>query len=109
MNELLPDRKLAYRVLADSNLDWGQDVAFVARYLEEHPEVVWQPAEPTAGRILVGTNWLTGVFKRRHDTWLRDNFEPVDHLRYSHLLFEVSEAEAERLRRAATQPSPARR
>jgi 4-amino-4-deoxy-L-arabinose transferase-like glycosyltransferase len=109
MNELLPERKLAYRVLADSNLDWGQDSEFVARYLAEHPEVVWQPAEPTAGRILVGTNWLTGVFKHRHDTWLRDDFEPVGHLRYSHLLFEVSEAEAERLRPAAAQPSPPRR
>ncbi|HSL84606.1 MAG TPA: hypothetical protein VLF66_17670, partial [Thermoanaerobaculia bacterium] len=98
MNELLPDRKTAYRILSDSNLDWGQDLEFVERWREEHPEVIWQPAEPTAGRILVGTNWLTGVFKRRHDPWLRGRFEPVDHLRYSHLLFEVSEEEAARAR-----------
>jgi hypothetical protein len=98
MNELLPDRKLAYRILSDSNLDWGQDLEFVWRYRERHPEVVWEPPEPTAGRIAVGTNWLTGVFKRRHDTWLRGSFEPVDHIRYSHLIFEVSEEEAERLR-----------
>lgn len=100
MNELLPDRKTAYRILSDSNLDWGQDRGFVERYLEEHPEVVWQPAEPSAGRILVGTNWLTGVLKRRHDTWLRGRFEPVDHLRYSTLIFEISEEEAERARRS---------
>lgn len=98
-NELMIDRKMAYRVFADSNLAWGEDVSYVERYVEEHPEVVWQPEEPTAGRILVGTNWLTGVFKRRRDTWIRDRFEPVDHLRYSHLLFEISEEEAERARR----------
>ena len=98
-NELVLDRKMAYRLFADSNLDWGEDISYVDRWLEEHPEVVWQPEEPTAGRILVGTNWLTGVFKRRHDTWIRKRFEPVGHLRYSHLLFEVSEEEAERARR----------
>lgn len=112
MNELLPDRKLAYRVLADSNLDWGQDLDFIETYRETHPEVAWQPAEPTAGRIAVGTNWLTGVFKRRHDTWLRESFEPVDHLRYSHLIFEVSEEEAARARRSSRRgggedPAPA--
>ncbi|HUP42581.1 MAG TPA: hypothetical protein VM599_05160, partial [Thermoanaerobaculia bacterium] len=89
---------LAYRILADSNLDWGQDLEFVRRYREEHPEIVWEPEEPTAGRIAVGANWLTGVFRRRHDTWLRGRFEPVDHLRYSHLIFEVSEEEAARVR-----------
>lgn len=98
-NELVPDRKMAYRLFADSNLDWGEDISYVDRWLDEHPEVVWQPEEPTSGRILVGTNWLTGVFKRRHDTWIRERFEPVGHLRYSHLLFEVSEEEAERARR----------
>jgi hypothetical protein len=99
MNELMPDRKMAYRVLADSNLDWGEDITWIDAWLEEHPEVVWQPEEPTAATILVGTNWLTGVFKRRRDTWMRERFEPVGHLRYGHLLFEVSEEEAERARR----------
>jgi hypothetical protein len=108
VNELLPDRKMAYRVLADSNLDWGEDISYVEAWLDEHPEVVWQPEEPTAGTILVGTNWLTGVFKRRRDTWIRERFEPVGHLRYGHLLFEVSEEEAERARREESIGQPPR-
>jgi len=100
MNELLPERRLAYRVLSDSNLDWGQDIDAVERYLAENPEVVWQPDEPTAGRILVGTNWLTGVFAKWGvgDTWIFGRFEPVGHFRYSHLFFEVSEEDAARVR-----------
>lgn len=98
MNELLPDRKLAYKLLADSNLDWGQDIGAVERYLEQHPEVIREPAEPTAGRILAGTNWLTGVFAkwRKGDTWIFGRFEPVGHLRYSHLFFEISEEDLAR-------------
>lgn len=103
MNELLPDRKLAYKVLADSNLDWGQDLESLETLRRERPELLWEPDEPVAGRIVVGTNWLTGVFKRRHDTWIRQRFEPVDHVRYSHLVFEVSEEEAKRARRERAQ------
>jgi len=98
MNELLADRKLAYHVLADSNLDWGQDRETVDRYRTAHPEVLWQPREPAAGRILVGINWLTGVSNGRQASWLRARFEPVDHLHYTHLIFQVSEDEAARAR-----------
>ena len=47
MNELLADRKLAYRVLADSNLDWGQNREAIDRYRTTHPEVLWQPERPS--------------------------------------------------------------
>ncbi len=99
MNELVPDRKLAYEVLADSNLEWGQDRDFIDAYRRSHPEVIWQPAAPVAGRILVGVNWLTGVWKGSHDRWLFGRFEPVESLRGSHLLFEVTPEQAEEARR----------
>ena len=38
MNEWVHDRRLSYRILADSNLDWGQDTA-VAEFLRKNP--VW--------------------------------------------------------------------
>ncbi len=108
MNELVPDRKMAYRVLADSNLDWGQDADAVEAWRRAHPDVVWQPERPTAGRILVGINWLDGVFKRHHDTWIRQRFRPVGHLHHSHLVFEVSPAEAARAaRERSARPAPA--
>lgn len=97
MNELLADRKLAYHVLADSNLDWGQDRETVDAYRAAHPEVRWQPRRPVAGKILVSVNWLDGV-SMGHRAWPWGIDEPTGHLHYSHLLFDISEAEAARAR-----------
>ena len=36
-NELLTDRKMAYHLLADSNLDWGQGFTGCATISEEQP------------------------------------------------------------------------
>ncbi|MEM1168859.1 MAG: glycosyltransferase family 39 protein [Cyanobacteria bacterium P01_H01_bin.35] len=37
-NELLLDRKMAYTILADSNLDWGQNWSYLFQYLERNPD-----------------------------------------------------------------------
>jgi len=60
-NELILDRTRTFRVLADSNIDWGQNKAVLDEFLEEHPEYIFEPNEPTSGLILVGVNELTGV------------------------------------------------
>jgi hypothetical protein len=91
-NELVPDRKMAYRYLADSNLDWGQNRDALKRYLEKHPEVIWSPDHIVAGRIMVDPNYLVGVGSPEKYRWLRENFKPVDHLLYSYLIFDVPEA-----------------
>ena len=89
-NELVPDRKMAYKVLADSNLSWGQDIEYLRAYVREHPDVVVRPRQPMAGRLVVDVNRLTGVFQRRRLAWLRDNFEPVDRIAGSYLVFDVT-------------------
>ena len=89
-NELVPDRRMAYKVLADSNLSWGQDIEYLRDYVREHPDVVVRPRQPMAGRLVVDVNRLTGVFQRRRLAWLRDNFEPVDRIAGSYLVFDVT-------------------
>jgi len=89
-NELVWDRKMAYKVLADSNLSWGQDTMYLRDYVREHPDVVVRPRQPMAGRLVVDVNRLTGVFQRRRLAWLRDNFEPVDRIAGSYLVFDVT-------------------
>ncbi len=89
-NELVWDRKMAYKVLADSNLAWGQDTLYLREYVREHPDVVVRPRQPMAGRLVVDVNQLTGVFQRRRLAWLRDNFEPVDRIAGSYLIFDVT-------------------
>ncbi len=108
-NELVWDRKRAYRILADSNIDWGQDRLYLERYLKEHPDAFveksdWRmkrvrqrlkqqylhPDFPDSGKIIVSVNNLAGIHDPDRYRWLRENFEPVDHIGYSYLIFEIS-------------------
>ncbi len=101
-NELVWDRKKAYKVLADSNIEWGQNEFYVETYRQENPDVLPHPIQPTSGRILVDVNFLTGVFPKSNLAWLRENFEPIDHVAQGYLLFDVSPEQFRRL--LETQP-----
>lgn len=93
-NELVGDRRSAYRILADSNIDWGQHVWYFQRYLDQHPGAIVEPDKPTAGTILVGVNMLTGVAgEPERYRWLRDHFAPVDHVAHAVLVYQVSDEE----------------
>jgi hypothetical protein len=94
-NEIVWDRKMAYKYLADSNLDWGQDEFIVEDYLAEHPEVRKAPKTPRllseTTRYYVQVNQLVGVTEHPDAyRWLRENFEPVDLVAPSCLLFEIT-------------------
>jgi hypothetical protein len=89
-NEFVLDRKLAYRHLADSNLDWRGDYWYLMDYIHHHPEVVLNPRKPQAGRILVPVNALVGINRDPEEyRWLREHFTPVDHIAHSFLVFDV--------------------
>jgi hypothetical protein len=89
-NEFVPDRKLAYRYLADSNLDWRGNERYLAEYIRRHPGVIVDPRKPQAGRIIVPVNALLGVNRRPQEyRWLREHFTPVDHIAYSYLVYDV--------------------
>ncbi|MBC8458475.1 MAG: glycosyltransferase family 39 protein [Deltaproteobacteria bacterium] len=89
-NELVWDRKKAYEILADSNVDWGQNKWYLTQYIKENPDVHVSPPAPRAGRVVVSVNELTGVLNPGRYRWLRENFEPVDHIAYSYLVYNVS-------------------
>ena len=107
-NELVPNRLLAYRILADSNLDWRQHRWYRDRYLETHPDGIIEPDHPIAGTIIVGANSLTGVAGGpERFRWLREHFMPVDHIAYSTLVYRVTEADLDWLGlRGAQSPAP---
>ncbi len=60
-NEFVRDRRLAYRHLADSNLDWSGNYWYLIEYIRRHPGVIVDPRKPQAGRIIVPVNALVGV------------------------------------------------
>jgi len=89
-NEFVPNRKLAYRHLADSNLDWRGDQWYLIDYIRRHPGVIVDPRKPRAGRIVVPVNALVGVNRNPEEyRWLREHFTPVDHIAYSFLVYDV--------------------
>lgn len=97
-NELVWDRKQAYKILADSNIDWGQNRWYLERYKQRHPDIHVNPEFPLAGRIVVGVNRLVGIFEPERYRWLRDNFKPIDHIAYSYLVYDISPEDLKRER-----------
>ncbi len=90
-NEFVPDRKLAYQHLADSNLDWRGNEWYLDQYVQRHPGVIVDPRKPQAGRIVVPVNALVGVNRSPEEyRWLREHFTPVDHIAHSYLVYDVS-------------------
>jgi hypothetical protein len=97
-NELVPDRRMAYKILADSNLDWGQADWYVAQYKAAHPDAILDPPEPTAGLVVVSANNVVGITAKPNTyQWLRANFTPVDTVAYAYLVYDISPEALERI------------
>lgn len=88
INELVPDRRYGWTVLADSNLSWGQNAWLVSDFLRKNPDVRLNPKFPCTGRILIDANQLVGV-DEPGAAWLRNHYEPVGHVGYAYLLYVV--------------------
>jgi 4-amino-4-deoxy-L-arabinose transferase-like glycosyltransferase len=90
-NEFVVDRKKAYKILADSNVDWRQNGFYFDKYLEKHPDIYVNPESSVSGRIIVNVNNLVGVTcSPVKYEWLRECCEPVDHVGYSFLIYDTS-------------------
>ena len=48
-----------------------------------------EPEEPQPGYLLVGTNRLLGIVGDDRYRWLPRDYQPVDHVGYSTLVFYV--------------------
>jgi len=77
-NELIPIKKDAYKIMADSNLDFGQGKYALEKYLRKHPDVQIIGAQPgKRGNFVIGVNdyldlngdhkfsWIYGVIPDR--------------------------------------------
>ncbi len=106
-NELLVDRKMGYTILADSNLDWGQNGYYLQQYLERNPDAIYMtyskeklqlrnskqevnPQQFKGGLVVVSANQLVGIMTNpKNFQWLRENKKPVEHVTYSYLVFKM--------------------
>ncbi|MBI3169895.1 MAG: hypothetical protein HYZ22_15540 [Chloroflexi bacterium] len=87
---------MAYKYLADSNLDWGQDVYVFEKYFEAHPDIKKIPDSPhpltRTWIFYLRVNELVGVSTAPPDAyaWLTENFEPTGMIAPSYLLWEIT-------------------
>jgi hypothetical protein len=97
-NELVWDRKTAFRYLSDSNLNWGQGKYYLQDYFSSHPEAVYEPGNIESGLIVMSPDDLVGVTDDPHKfAWLRENFEPIDTVADVYLVYDVSPQALDRL------------
>jgi Dolichyl-phosphate-mannose-protein mannosyltransferase len=92
-NELVWDRKYAYKYLADSNLDWGQGKYYLQDYMAAHPGAAYAPDKVMGGQLIVSADDLVGVTGASNPDkykWLRDNFQPARAIAYEYLVFDIS-------------------
>jgi len=90
-NELVWNRLHAFRILSDSNIDYGQGKGYLAVYLAQHPQASFEPLAPVLGTVVISVDRLTGV--RDSPAWYRQlsqRLEPVDHVAYSYLVYDLS-------------------
>ena len=104
---------MGYTILADSNLDWGQNKNYLKHYLENNPDATYMtepkeklkllgskqevnPQQFQSSLVVVGANQLIGIIgNSKNFQWLRENKKPVDHVAYSYLVFKIQPQDLE--------------
>ena len=93
-NELVWDRRFAYKFLANADVDWEQADYYLEEYLAEHPNARVEPLHARDGLTIVSVNALVGaVGDRNQFAWLRDNFEPDATIGYMYLVYFITTPE----------------
>jgi len=90
-NELITDKKKAYQIMSDSNIDYGQGNFAIEKYLQKNKDVKIVDTIPQAGRFVIGVNDFLDIYGTGKFGWLQ-GFEPVAHVDHCYLLFNVTEA-----------------
>lgn len=94
-NELVIDKKDAYKIFADSNLDWGQGKEYLKKFLKNNKGVETPGPVPKAGLYIVSSNDYIGLNRYPNINWLR-RFKPVDEVYFSYLLFNITEKDLQK-------------
>jgi 4-amino-4-deoxy-L-arabinose transferase-like glycosyltransferase len=90
-NAAVQPKRLAYRLLADSNIDWGQNRERLSAWLEARDWTAARvdPVHLLPGRNVLGLNALAGVFGFERHRWVREHLEPGGHLGHTYLWYVV--------------------
>ena len=84
-------KRLAYRLLADSNIDWGQNRERIAKWLADRDWTAAHvdPVHILPGRNVIDLNAVAGVGDFEQHRWLREHLRPRGHLGHTWLWYDV--------------------
>ncbi|MBP6432459.1 MAG: glycosyltransferase family 39 protein [Ferruginibacter sp.] len=89
-NELIWDKKIAYKYLHDSSIDYYQSQDILMRFLQKNKDYkTIVPEIPTPGNYILSVDELSP--RNSQKKWLTQNFAPTAHLAYCYFIFNVTE------------------
>jgi hypothetical protein len=90
-NLVILPKKFAYRWIADSNVDWGQNYSRNSQILEAHQVIDrLEPLHILPGVNIFTLNTIAGVWHNHEQhRWVREHLEPKRHLNHTYLWYEV--------------------
>jgi hypothetical protein len=91
-NAAVQPKRLVFRLIADSNVDWGQNREKIDAYLESHGIATHlDPPHLLAGHNTLRLNALAGVWNFERYRFLREHADPRGHFLHTYLWFDVSD------------------
>src|SRR6185503_15041172 len=85
-------KRLVFRLISDSNVDWGQNRNKIAGWLvREAPQGVLDPVHVVPGHNTFSLNALAGVWDFEQHRWLREHASPRGHFGHTYLWFQVDD------------------
>ena len=90
-NALVQPKKDAFKYLAGSSIDYGQNEGKVGAWLKSKgwPNPHFEPNHMRPGVNVMSLNMLAGVVSGRAHRFIRENVEPQGHFRHTYLWFEI--------------------
>jgi 4-amino-4-deoxy-L-arabinose transferase-like glycosyltransferase len=92
-NAAVQPKRLAYRLLADSNIDWGQNRERIDDWLaaREWGAARVDPVHILPGRNVIDLNLVAGVGDFEQHRWLREHVGPDGHLGHTWLWYWIDD------------------
>jgi hypothetical protein len=90
-NAAVQPKRSAYRLMADSNLNWGQNRERLEGLLKAARMETTQldPVHLQPGHNTLDVNALAGVWDFEQHRWVRENLTPGGHVGHTHVWFEA--------------------
>jgi len=94
-NEFIVNKTKAYKIMGDSNLDFGQGYYMAKKYLLHHPDTHFADTLPATGKQLIRVSDYLDLENEHKYEWIK-KFTPSGQVAHSYLLFDIKPADIEK-------------